>query len=120
MYLSFVSITPLLEIQILSSSMSLPSPSDLPAGFNGLFAALNPTNEWEKPDEGEVRDDREGEAEALLLQEVDTETKSAAQLMQLQSTLMNASKGVTDGTDGEYRRYTFYLPPNLSIVYTEL
>jgi hypothetical protein len=82
------------------------STSLLPPGFGGLFAALNPINSWEKPAEDEVRDDCEGETEALLLQEgPNIETTGASQLAQLHGTLMNASKGVTEGTDGKYRTF---------------
>lgn len=84
-------------------------PPELASCLKGLNLALNPTNEWEKPPEEEVHDDCEGETEALLLQDGDTEPKSAAQLKQLQNTLMNASKGVTEGTDGEYRGFVFYM-----------
>lgn len=85
--------------------------------FSGLHRALNPTEEWEKPDQGEIDDDRDGEAETLPAQEpgdaapmiideveIDDEMDQD-QMAELQSSLLNVSKGVTDGTDAEYRRY---------------
>jgi hypothetical protein len=82
--------------------------------FAGLFATLNPD---EQPSATAIVDDYEAEQEALLSYGTATEGTDdgegqtvseegvADDISQLQNTVKNASKGVTDGTDGGYRRY---------------
>jgi hypothetical protein len=94
------------------------SPSD-PA-FAGLFATLHPDNEAERPSTTEVIDDYEGEQETLLSCCADVEPGDEEEdlgmdidddgdmenngFLQLNNTVRNASKGVTEGTDAEYKR----------------
>jgi hypothetical protein len=84
--------------------------------FTGLFATLNPFNEDEQPSATAIVDDYEAEQEALLSYGTGTEgtddagngeggTGVADDISQLQNTVKNASKGVTEGTDDGYRRY---------------
>ena len=94
--------------------------------FAGVYQAINPSNEWERPAEEEVEDDVEGEQETLPDPDHEPGDHDVAtslgpsngenglggtssneeQMSQLQSTLLNASKGVTEGTDNEYKRFT--------------
>lgn len=98
--------------------------------FAGLFSALNPEDESEQTSATQIVDDYEAEQETLDLHD---DTDSSAHLegdddedsdddacndedmdeasggfSQLQETVKNASKGVTEGTDGEYRRFTYF------------
>lgn len=85
--------------------------------FAGIHRAINPpdSEEWAQPLPGEVDDDRDGEQETFPDKEPSIEDPEAMvideanqdQMAELQSSLLNASKGVTEGTDAEYRRYTF-------------
>jgi hypothetical protein len=86
-------------------------------GFAGVLKAVNPTNEWEKPAHAEVAEDVEGEQETLAMPadtddpaDIDelelVENKSLVDgFSWLQSTLQDASKGVTEGTHNEYKRF---------------
>lgn len=105
---------------IMSSSI------DTTLGFIGLSLALAPTNEWEQPGIDEITDDIEGEQDALLTfkvgsinkedvnSELDGDSKGQtlggpstgiSKLEALNNTLLNASKGVSDKTDGEYKGF---------------
>lgn len=75
--------------------------------FIGIFKALQADDSTESMTAGDVLDDMEGEQETLppsedtneggTVDDVDTDSE-------LLATLQGASKGVTEGTDGEYRR----------------
>ena len=96
--------------------------------FAGLFARLNPSSEEDRPSATEVIDDFEGEQETLLppspgtedADDVDDdldEPEAGADMgtnmdkagdsafARLEDAVRNASKGVTEGTDAEYRRF---------------
>jgi hypothetical protein len=82
----------------------------------GLLSTLNPEKEEEQPIATEVVDDYEAEQETLLSNSInnednedhedheDSEDKEDTEFPQLEDTIRNASKGVTEGTDSEYRR----------------
>jgi hypothetical protein len=78
--------------------------------FAGVFQAINPSNDWECPREEEVTDDVEGEQETLPDEHKSAHSKNEGSsadrgaMAQLQDSLLNVSKGVTEGTDNEYRR----------------
>ena len=85
--------------------------SDDPA-FAGLLAALDLDGN-EKPSAADIVDDFEAEQEALAAhgddQDCDaTESKEDDGLTQLQNIVRDASKGVTEGTDSEYKRYGIF------------
>jgi negative regulator of genetic competence, sporulation and motility len=96
----------------------------------GLRQMLNPENEDDEPSATEISDDREGEQETIDIQtseglcedggddsddedgndssndEEDKDVKQMhAEFVELADVVKNASKGVTEGTDGEYRRF---------------
>lgn len=75
--------------------------------FAGVFRAISPVNDWEKPEEAEIEDDVEGEQETFVEPDATTDEDQSdeAKLSRLKAFLLNASKGVTDGTDEEYQRY---------------
>jgi hypothetical protein len=70
--------------------------------FPGVQKVLEPQNEWEKPMAADVDDDVDGEREALP--DIAPDIAATGNLSQLHSGLLNASKGVTEETDSEYRR----------------
>jgi hypothetical protein len=86
--------------------------------FAGLFATLHPANEEEQPSATQIIDDYEGEQETLLSHCADIEPSDEEEdcsmnvddkgeitgFSQLNDTVRNASKGVTEGTDAEYKR----------------
>jgi hypothetical protein len=74
--------------------------------FAGVFRAISPSNDWEKPDDVEIEDDVEGEQETFAGPDAttDEEETEEAKVTRLKAFLLNASKGVTDRTDEEYRR----------------
>ena len=102
----------------------VPALRDNPA-LAGLFAMLHPENENEHPSTTEILDDFEGEQETLLPGTADVETgdddpeaddddddekadtnkEENIRLLQIGDTIRNASKGVTEGTDAEYKKY---------------
>jgi hypothetical protein len=102
--------------------------SDLNPQFAGLFQRLSPGKE-DLPSAAEVVDDYEGEQETLDLQngtgdncgedddddqdnddsEEDSGEEESTGFSGLQDVVKNASKGVTEGTDGEYRRSELYI-----------
>ena len=79
--------------------------------FSGVLGAIQPVNEWEKPQQVEIENDVEGERETLPMAPGDLSSEdieklpAGADVSQLQASLLDASKGVTDGTDAEYRRF---------------
>ena len=101
--------------------------SNLNPQFAGLFQRVSPDNEEDVPSAAEVVDDYEGEQETIDLQngtsdnhgdvaeanaddddsdsEDDTDDEACVGLSGLENVVKNASKGVTEGTDGEYRRF---------------
>jgi hypothetical protein len=100
--------------------MSVQCSPDDPA-FTGLFATLDPDNEEERPSATQIIDDYEGEQETLLSccadielgdeeedpamdVEDDNDVGGITGFSQLNDTVRNASKGVTEGTDAEYKR----------------
>jgi hypothetical protein len=101
--------------------------TDLNPQFAGLFQRLSPGMDSEDlPSAAEVVDDYEGEQETLDLQngtgdncsedddddqdnEEDSGEEESAGFSGLQDVVKNASKGVTEGTDGEYRRSELYI-----------
>jgi hypothetical protein len=96
--------------------------SDLNPQFAGLFQRLSPDKEEDVPSAAEVVDDYEGEQETLDLQngtgdncgedddqnnddsEEDPGEEESVGFSGLEDVVKKASKGVTEGTDGEYRR----------------
>ena len=114
--------------------------SDLNPQFAGLFQRLNPDKEEDVPSATEVVDDYEGEQETLDLQngigdndghgendaasddhdsedseEDSTDDEASMGFSGLENVIKNASKGVTEGTDGEYRRSENYCPSFLLV-----
>lgn len=105
---------------------SPPSNDDLLSNpqFAGLFQRLSPDKEDDVPSATEVVDDYEGEQETLDLQssagdnsgehdpddsdsedgEEDAGDEANVGFSGLEDVVKNASKGVTEGTDGEYKR----------------
>jgi hypothetical protein len=92
--------------------------------FAGLFQRLSPDKEDDVPSATEVVDDYEGEQEMLDLQnsagdntgeddnnsdsedgEEDAGDEASVGFSGLKDVVKNASKGITEGTDAEYRRY---------------
>ncbi|KAF8234170.1 hypothetical protein L208DRAFT_1263299 [Tricholoma matsutake] len=76
--------------------------------FSGVLNAVEPMDGWEKPTPGEIEDDVDGEHEALgLPTDADNDHEQEADIVedfqQLQSTLQDASKGVSEGTHNEYK-----------------
>jgi hypothetical protein len=71
--------------------------------FSGVFEAISPWDDWGKPAEGEVEDDVEGEQETMVEPDfITSQTDSEeVRMARLKAFLLNASKGVTDGTDEE-------------------
>jgi hypothetical protein len=104
--------------------------SDLNPLFAGLFQRLSPDKEEDVPSAAEVVDDFEGEQETLDLQigtgddhgendaddndnedaEEDAGDEASVGFSGLEDVVKKASKGVTEGTDGEYRRSEHYCP----------
>jgi hypothetical protein len=99
--------------------------------FAGLFQRLSPDKEGDVPSATEVVDDYEGEQETLDLQnsgEDDANDKDAEDaggedardevsvgFSGLEDVVKNASKGVTEGTDSEYKKseHPSFLPVRL-------
>jgi hypothetical protein len=76
--------------------------------FPGVYQAINPSDKRQEPEELEVTDDLEGEQESLLettQQDDDGDTR----MSDLRDTLLQASKGVTEGTDSEYQRWDVFI-----------
>lgn len=69
----------------------------------GLFESINPTNHKEKPGTFDVEDDLEGEQETLPGPDSEV-AQDAMQLDELLTTIGEASKGVSEATDADYRR----------------
>jgi hypothetical protein len=90
--------------------------------FAGLFSALNPENDTEQPSATQIVDDYEAEQDTFDLHggaNVNSsapssndkdmgKASSGPEFSELQETVKNASKGVTEGTDGEYRRFAYF------------
>jgi hypothetical protein len=103
---------------------------DLNPQFAGLFQRLSPEEE-DVPSAAEVVDDYEGEQETLDLQngtgdncrdseddddsEEDPGEEESVGFSGLENVVKNASKGVTEGTDGEYRRSELSFLPVLCL-----
>jgi len=67
--------------------------------------AVQPQNDWERPEELEVTDDMEGEQECLPQTGLAVDPSSTdSHMSDLQSIVLQASKGVTEGTDSAYQR----------------
>lgn len=111
---------------LLTLMASPPSDDDLLSNpqFAGLFQRLSMNKDaGDVPSAAEVVDDYEGEQEAIDLQsstgdnaddDADDDSEDEddgdsgeedAGFSALKDVVKNASKGVTEGTDGEYRRY---------------
>jgi hypothetical protein len=78
--------------------------------FAGVLNAIEPKDGWEKPTPGEIEDDVDGEQEALGLptnadDDHEQEADIAEDFRQLQSTLQDASKGVSENTHNEYTKF---------------
>lgn len=86
----------------------LDSVSPGPLCFPGLRDAVLPSAEVGLNME-DIEEDVAAERETLIIQPATTTTSGrsidAPDFAQLQTTLMEASKGVTEGTDAEYKRY---------------
>jgi hypothetical protein len=77
--------------------------------FPGVYQAINPSDKRQEPEELEVTDDLEGEQETMLettQQDDDGDTR----MSDLRDTLLQASKGVTEGTDSKYQRWDVFIP----------
>jgi hypothetical protein len=75
--------------------------------FAGIYQVLNPHNDQEKPQELEVLDDLEGEQETVLktnTQEEESGGSEDVHMSDLQESLLQASKGVSENTDMGYQR----------------
>jgi hypothetical protein len=99
--------------------------------FAGLFQRLSPDKEDDVPSATEVVDDYEGEQETLDLQsntqagdnggegdedgDEDIGDEVSGGFSGLEDVVKNASKGVTEGTDGEYRRSEHNCPSILLV-----
>ena len=123
-----VSLLPTLNHTLTLMATSPPFDDDDPLSnlnplFAGLFQRVSPDKEEDVPSAAEVVDDYEGEQETLDLQnstsdnhgeadaddndsdnEEDTDDEASVGFSGLEDVVKNASKGVTEGTDGEYRR----------------
>jgi hypothetical protein len=69
--------------------------------LEGLFQIVNPADSSEKPEELEVIDDLEGEQQTML-------NSDEEHISQLQDSILQVSKGVTEGTDASYQRFCHY------------
>jgi hypothetical protein len=98
----------------------------------GLFRRLNMDRDAsDVPSAAEVVDDYEGEQESLDLQintgdddtnseddeddgsgDEDAGNEASSAFLVLEDVIKNASKGVTEGTDSEYRRYEHSICPS--------
>jgi hypothetical protein len=82
--------------------------------FAGISLAIQPQNEWERPEELEVTDDLEGEQESMhLAAQASTEDELAGNpnpMSDLHIILQQASKGVTESTDSVYQRCDIQFP----------
>jgi hypothetical protein len=84
--------------------------------FAGVFQAISPSNDWEKHEALEIEDDVEGEQETFMGPDATADedenvagpnaAADEGKVAQLKAVLLNASKGVIDHTDEEYRRCT--------------
>lgn len=103
------------------------------AAFAGVFKAMKPPA-GEQVTELEIADDVEGEQEALPNlplsesngEDYDPEDENVEasgnygtpQMAELRNSLLNASKGVTEGTDEQYRRYYIFVITFLECIHT--
>lgn len=71
--------------------------------LTGIFESINPTNCNEKLGTFDVQDDLEGEQETLPGPGSGV-AEDAMQLDELLNTIGEASKGVSDATDADYRQ----------------
>jgi len=71
--------------------------------FPGVYQVVHPVEEQDKPEELEVTDDLEGEQQALL-ETTQQDDDGNIHMSDIRETLLQASKGVTEGTDSEYQR----------------
>jgi len=77
--------------------------SHVSARFAGIYKVLNPPDNQEKPEALEVLDDLEGEQQTMFqtTQEQDSED---IHMSDVQESLLQASKGVSESTDSGYQR----------------
>ncbi|KAF8209885.1 hypothetical protein K438DRAFT_1960107 [Mycena galopus ATCC 62051] len=75
----------------------------VPAVFAAIHQAIHDPDNPDRPHIGEIVDDLEAEGETLP-DEFEDDTPAAFDLSQLQDFLQDASKGVTNDTDKEYKR----------------
>lgn len=68
--------------------------------YRGLLSVLDPNNKYEQPAAGAIQDDIEGEQETIP-----NSDSAPISIPGLMKTLAEASKGVSEKTDGEYHRY---------------
>jgi hypothetical protein len=75
--------------------------------FAGVFRAISPQNDWEKPEQEEIDDDVEGEQETFVGPDAtkDEGESEEAKVNRFKASVLNVSKGVSDSTDEEYQRY---------------
>lgn len=70
--------------------------------YKGVLTVLDPGSKSERPAAGKIQDDIEGKQEIIPDFELAPTSSSISELMK---TLADASKGVSEKTDGEYHRY---------------
>lgn len=96
--------------------------------FPGLLKAISPENDWEQPGPDDIEADLEGEQEAIpplsaedrnfTIDALPTSTTTnqdnsgtTAEFNKLLNVILEASKAVTERTDGEYRGFVLSLGP---------
>jgi hypothetical protein len=84
-------------------------PDTVPPVFAALYRAIHDPDEPDRPHSGEIEEDLEAEGETLPDDSEDGDTPAAFDLSQLQEFLLEASKGVTNETDKEYKRSVDFL-----------
>ena len=75
----------------------------LSARFAGVYQVLNPPNDQEKPEALEVLDDLEGEQQTMFQTAQEQESEDV-HMSDVQESLLQASKGVSESTDSGYQR----------------
>ena len=81
---------------------------NVPPAFAALYQAIHAPDNDDTPNADEITDDIEAEGETLpedFEPEEDTDASGAFDVSQLQEFLLDASKGVSNETDKEYKRF---------------
>jgi hypothetical protein len=87
--------------------------SDVPQVFAALYQAIHVPAEDDRPHADEVTDDIEAEGETIPADAEleDPDSLGGFDVSKLQESLLEASKGVNNDTDKEYRRYILIMIP---------